>query len=91
MRNEYRQVKASAQLPPEAVVNYLLNDNNLEMTPAEFVTRYGTPAWKAQQTNQDATQRRQRIMGSTSTENSRRNAARFAGKDIPWLDRVRTP
>lgn len=91
MRNEYRQVKASAQLPPEAVVNYLLNDNNLEMTPSEFVTKYGTPAWKAQQINQDANQRRQRIIGSTSTENSRRNAQRFAGKDIPWLDRVRTP
>ena len=92
MRNEYRQVKASAQLPPEAVVNYLLNDSNLEMTPEEFVTKYGTPAWKRQQVNQDSTNLRQRVVqGSSRTENSRRNAQRFGDLGMPYLGRIRTP
>ena len=94
MRNEYRQVKASAQLPPEAVVNYLLNDSNLEMTPSEFVTKYGTPAWKRQQINQDSTNLRQRVVqGSSRIENSRRNTQRFGDRGIPWFGHpgVRTP
>lgn len=92
MRNEYRQVKASAQLPPEAVVNYLLNDSNLEMTPEKFVTKYGTPAWKRQQVNQDSTNLRQRVVqGSSRMENSRRNAQRFGDLGMPYLGRIRTP
>ena len=92
MRNEYRQVKASAQLPPEAVVNYLLNDNNLEMTPEEFVTIYGTPAWKSQQTRQDSERLRQRVVqGSSHIENSRRNAQKFGDLGMPYLGRIRTP
>ena len=92
MRNEYRQVKASAQLPPEAVVNYLLNDSNLEMTPEEFVTKYGTPAWNAQQTRQDSERLRQRVVqGSSRIENSRRNVQKFGDLGMPYLGRIRTP
>lgn len=92
MRNEYRQVKASAQLPPEAVTNYLLNDSYLEMTPEEFVTKYGTPAWKAQQTRQDSERLRQRVVqGSSRMENSRRNAQKFGDLGMPYLGRIRTP
>lgn len=94
MRNEYRQIKASAQLPPEAAVNYLMNDSNLEMTPEEFVTIYGTPAWKSQQTRQDSERLRQRVVqGSSHIENSRRNAQRFGDRGMPYFGHpgVRTP
>lgn len=91
MRNEYSRVKAASQLPPEAVAQYLMNDSNLMMTPPEFVAKYGTPAWKRQQSDLDINRARESLKGRTSTENSRANARRFGDKGIPWFGQIRTP